>query len=81
MAETVVVPWPLGLHEHVAVIGLVPEVVRDLQVVMTRPRSRKRTVPATEVVAVMLWVVPFFGAEAKERLMVEMPVEMVTVID
>ena len=81
MAETAATPWLFGLHEQVAVMGAVPEVARDLQVEMTRPRSKKRTVPATEVVAVMIWVVPFFGDEAKESVMVEMPVEMVTVID
>lgn len=61
-------------------IGLVPEVAFAVQEGMTRPFSRKRTVPGTEVVAVMTWVVPFFGEEAKERVMVERPVVMVTVI-
>ena len=81
MAETAATPWLFGLHEQVAVMGVVPEVARDLQVEMTRPLSKKRTVPATEVVAVMIWVVPFFGDEAKERLIVAIPVEIVTVID
>ena len=66
---------------QIAVIGFVPEVERDLQALITRPFSKKRTVPATETVAVIVSGVPFFGEVEKARVMVEEPVVIVTVID
>lgn len=57
-----------------------PVAVFDIHPEMTRPRSRKRTVPATDVVAVRVKLVPFFGVAESEIDSVGTPWVMVTVI-